>query len=604
MMQGMTPIHFGPEGRLLFGWIHHPAKAERGLGLVICNAFGYEAMCTYRTVRTLAELSAAAGIPTLRFDYDGTGDSAGLDTDADRLESWLSSIGHAVHTLRDRAHAESVCLAGIRLGSWLAVQAARRIPGVTALLAMAPIVSGRQYMRELRALALAGVQSPAPPGYEDIPGTEESAGYALTEPLRSAVSAVDLLKEPVPPIRHAFLLPRPDVQPSDAWQRQLVNAGVQVKSEPMQGYVEMMIDPHENVVPLASLQAAVTWLDSIAPGPLPNASSQPATSTETLNTPSACRVFTASGSGGEIPILETAVLIGPGSRLFGMLSEPEAGSPGTREVLLILNSGGQHHVGPARMYVRLARRLASLGITSLRVDLAGLGDSGSHVEETGNVVYSRFAAQDLSDILDALNQRFDAPVIHAVGLCSGAYHALKCAVRKPGLSKVFVINPLTFFWKDGMTLAIPEFQVTSEANRYRKTAMQWSAWMKILRGQVNVLEVSTIILRRVRALLGHQLREMARLCGLPLPDDLARELRTAVKQGAHLQFIFSATDPGLAMLNEQGGATVGRLIRQGYIEVTTVEGADHTFTPRWTQERLLDIVVSRMINTRKASDAH
>ena len=602
MMRGMTPIHFGPDDRLLFGWIHHPARAGRGLGLVICNAFGYEAMCTHRTVRTLAELAAAAGIPSLRFDYDGTGDSAGLDTDAGRLESWLSSIQYAVQALQERAQVESVCLAGIRLGSWLAAQAARCIPSVTALLAMAPVVNGRQYMRELKALALAGVQSPAPPGYQDIPGIEESAGYALTEPLRSAASAVDFSKEPAPPIRHAFLLARPDVPLSDAWQRQLVGAGVQVRSEPMQGYVEMMLDPHENSVPIASLQSAVTWLDSIAPEPIPDAPPQSDATTAVLDAPGTCGRFTVSVSGTKSLVRETAVFLGPASRLFGILSEPEVVPPGRREVLLILNSGGQHHVGPARMYVRLARRLAGLGITALRVDLAGLGDSGSHVDETGNVVYSRFASQDLSDLLEALNQRFDKPVIHAVGLCSGAYHALKCAVRMPGLSKVFVINPLTFFWKDGMTLAIPEFQVTSEANRYKQTALQWSAWVKVFKGQVNVFAVGGIVLRRLGSVLTHRLREVARLCRIPLPDDLARELRSAAKHGSNLQFIFSASDPGLSMLNEQGGPTVGRFMRQGHIEVTIVDGADHTFTPRWTQERLLDILVSRMTNTRKASD--
>src|SRR6267378_4565458 len=70
------PLYFGPEDRPLFGWLHAPAAASRpALGLVICNPFGNEAICAHRSLRHLAERAADAGIPALRFDYDGTGDS-------------------------------------------------------------------------------------------------------------------------------------------------------------------------------------------------------------------------------------------------------------------------------------------------------------------------------------------------------------------------------------------------------------------------------------------------------------------------------------------------------------------------------------------------
>ena len=49
----------------------------------------------------------------------------------------------------------------------------------------------------------------------------------------------------------------------------------------------------------------------------------------------------------------------------------EAGQPW----VVLLNAGIIHRIGPNRLYVQLARRLASRGHAVLRFDLAGIGDS-------------------------------------------------------------------------------------------------------------------------------------------------------------------------------------------------------------------------------------
>ena len=59
-----------------FGWLH-PAAGNRGV--VLCAPHGYEELCVHRQWASLAERLAAAGLPTLRFDYRGTGNSVGDD---------------------------------------------------------------------------------------------------------------------------------------------------------------------------------------------------------------------------------------------------------------------------------------------------------------------------------------------------------------------------------------------------------------------------------------------------------------------------------------------------------------------------------------------
>jgi len=69
---GVMPFYFDGGGRKLMGWLHSPAGDRcMDLGLVVCIPFGYEAVCSYRSLRTLAERHASSGIATLRFDYSG-----------------------------------------------------------------------------------------------------------------------------------------------------------------------------------------------------------------------------------------------------------------------------------------------------------------------------------------------------------------------------------------------------------------------------------------------------------------------------------------------------------------------------------------------------
>ncbi len=117
---------FGSVERPLFGWYHAPAQHTARGSAVLCNAFGHEGMVAHRTHRRLALRLACEGFAVLRFDYDGTGDSAGSDYDPGRIEAWLSSIQRAIQEVVTLSGASQVALIGTRLGALLAgIHAAR-----------------------------------------------------------------------------------------------------------------------------------------------------------------------------------------------------------------------------------------------------------------------------------------------------------------------------------------------------------------------------------------------------------------------------------------------------------------------------------------------
>jgi len=209
-------------------------------------------------------------------------------------------------------------------------------------------------------------------------------------------------------------------------------------------------------------------------------------------------------------------------------------------------------------------------------------------------VYSPYALQDLASAIEYLKRYWRAREVTSTGVCSGAYHSFKAAVARQPLAQVILINPLTFFWKSGMSLSYPEYKVAQDIQRYRKTALTGSAWRKLLTGRVDVANLARVLVRTARARSLGPIRSIARLLGRPLLEDLPTELRGALKGAIDLQFVFSAGDPGLALLRTQGGATMRRLQDRQQIGVALIDGADHTFTDLAARQTLVQVLVEKI----------
>ncbi len=406
---------FGPTGRPLFGWVHHPADGLASGGVVLCPPLAREWVNAHYCYRVLAEQLAAAGLLAVRFDYDGTGDSAGSDHDPDRTEAWLASIEAAVALVR-QAGCRSVSLVGMRIGALLAAVAAARMGGVSAVVLWDPCPSTRSFLREQAALArLAGVTDHPEQAAGELPGM-------VLGPKSAADLEALAVPPPVTPPDRVLLLTRPGRRP----QLDLAQAlGAEVTHGAADGQERLLeVDLAERQVPDRTVAEVVSWLRADAAGRSP------------VTVPGTDQARIALGA---TELSERTVRIGPAG-LFGIVTEPPA--PAVSTTVLMLNSGNNSHVGPSRLWVELSRRWAAMGVRCVRLDQSGLGDSPTRPGQAPQVIRAPENFDDVADARRALAT--DPHDVVLVGLCSGAYQALEAALDQPARA-VYAINPVLHF---------------------------------------------------------------------------------------------------------------------------------------------------------------
>jgi len=166
-------------------------------------------------------------------------------------------------------------------------------------------------------------------------------------------------------------------------------------------------------------------------------------------------------------LTEEPLQFGEEGRLFAILTVPSIPAPIGQElpVFVFLSAGLLHRVGRYRLHVRLARELAKMGFTSLRVDLAGTGDSpprsGSSNRES--------VMADFQAVLNILESRLGRLPLVLGGLCTGADNAIMLALNEQRVVGMVLFDPFCFPDRGFRTRAI--------IARYGNPARQ-VAWVK------------------------------------------------------------------------------------------------------------------------------
>jgi alpha-beta hydrolase superfamily lysophospholipase len=497
----------------------------------------------------LAERLSQRGLPTLRFDYHGTGDSPGSDSDPDRVSTWLANVGAAVDWLTARNGLEEIALVGLRLGALLAAAVAADRGDISHIALLAPVMSGIAYGREMRLLSTTLV----PMGSEGlvretIPDAIEVAGFEITHRTLLDLGTLDLMSIDRAPAARVLTLERNGCATEAAAACHLETLGVEITRRWFSGYHQMMVEPINSRPCTRAIEMVVDWLSST------KRAIGWAQSTQTVST------FISDSDW-----IEDAYQFGPRDHLIGVLCEPIKPASG-RPCLVILGSGRDSHVGWARGSVLLARHLARYGVASLRFDLAGIGDSLSQPITRRAPLYSMKTKSSVTAAIDLVEAR-GYQSISLYGACSGAYLAFRVALIDPRVKAVAVRNIQRFVWRID---ALVGFSILGESGYMLDKLLVSSGGQpgRILRTALKKAKCGLVrTLGRVVALRNDSAR-------------VQKWITNFTGRNGRILIAFSANDSGRSHLDRMLGCD-GAAVRDCVgVAIHFVEGADHNFTGR------------------------
>ena len=587
------PLYFGTPERPLFGFYHPPIGSRvRGTGVVLCNPLGDDLIRAHRPFRHLAEELSAAGFPVLRFDFDGTGDSAGDERDPNRVATWRADVGRAAAELRTRSGVEQLALVGLRLGGTFAALGAADLGGVDTLVLWGAYDSGGAFVSEATKAhkMLVMLQPQSFSGGLPASDGQEALGFLLGTQTIADLQAIDLVSLSRAPAKRTLVLDTANVETDSPLVAKLRDLGGTVTHRHMPGNKFLIISPHQSEVPTAAISAITGWLSEEHPfaesGSAAKVPSPPAT-------PDSARTLTS--------LRERPVFFGGARKLFGILTAPP---PGTARPelppIILLNAGTVHRVGSHRLYVPMARRWAAHGFHVLRVDLSGIGDSPVPEGHPENLTYPRDGLEDARAAMDFLTETTTSGKFIVAGLCSGGDIAFQLGFKEPRVASAIMMNPRTFLVNDlGMVDSY-------ERARWSQQAVARSdSWKDLLSGDVNLKRAFKLAAPKVKDLVVKRAkRAVTNLMGAVLPNTPATEqrretdvpycLRSMAERGVDTYLFVTDHDPGVDYVDANYGPAMSALSSIPNFRRTNVKGTDHTFTARWAQEQVIAMITEHL----------
>ena len=549
--------------------LYHPADPARTLApaaALFVSPWGYEELCVRKTWRVLAEELAGIGIASLRFDYSNTGDALDRAEEGLSLDSWRALIGEAAAQLKALSGVEKIILIGHGLGAALAAQAAGGITGVEGFAALAPVTSGRSYLREL------SVWSMITEGRKHVSSDTGFTVGGLTLPrgVHDDIRDLKLLHNPGLPAPACFVAARAD-RPGDAeLASTLQTAGGRVETVEYEGYDQLVGRLTFSRTPMAVIERLTAWARSLA-GRLPQCSVMP---------PPLPAAQPLSSEG----FTETPFRFGENNRLYGILCEP---ADGVRKgaMVLMLTTAYERMSGWGRVAAITARQLAQAGIPSLRFDAANAADSPPLPGAPEQISYSDAQYHDVEEALDYLEDWKLGHIVVA-GRCSGAYLAFRMLARDKRLRGAVAFNPYVFHWDSSQSLEELLLFVPKELTSYGGKLLRRDTWQRIANGQINL---KYAIINTTKSLGKRGLRMAGPLLeALPALSRERREVHHAFQaienHKARLSLVYSADDPGLEHFRLHFGADGKKLQRYPHARHQVVADADHDMTTEMARD--------------------
>lgn len=258
-IEKFVPVFFG-EKSALYGCHHIPDESHVASAVLICQPTGHEYERCHRAMRQLAVQSVRKGMAAMRFDYYGTGDSAG-NGDEISLDRMREDIEQAIEACKVQTGAEHLTLVGLRLGATLAAQVACLRLDVESLVLYAPVLEGKALLADWRHEQHVFDSKHSHTSKQSRKG--EILGFPVTETFQKELSSEFLLAIKNPSLKRVLIL----VDQAEAksallrsWVDTFNHHGVVVTVETPENLAIWKSEAIESVVPIKTIRRILKWI--------------------------------------------------------------------------------------------------------------------------------------------------------------------------------------------------------------------------------------------------------------------------------------------------------------------------------------------------------
>jgi dienelactone hydrolase len=283
-----------------------------------------------------------------------------------------------------------------------------------------------------------------------------------------------------------------------------------------------------------------------------------------------------------------------GCRMYGTLHTSRARLPGTAGVIL-LNQGPLDRSGAHRLSVKLARCWTAAGLTVLRFDARGAGESegawsdppeGAPIRLLYKNVDEGAWAPDAHAAVDFLQSETPVRRVLLAGLCGGASTALHAGATNPVVRAVAMVGLPVRVQSDIKGVRdLVDSHVRTEAHRYFERALTPAAWKRFVARQTDYRTLLAVMAKRAELWYGRGPSQHP-----SLNAGLMDRLRAALKARKRLLFVYPENDylwtefRELLLPHFQSASD--------RFTVETIAHANHTFTEMSGQQDLCRVLTT------------
>jgi alpha-beta hydrolase superfamily lysophospholipase len=270
---------------------------------------------------------------------------------------------------------------------------------------------------------------------------------------------------------------------------------------------------------------------------------------------------------------EFTCTLGRAEHIVATVTQPDLHVARVPWVMLLTNSGVIPRSGPHRMNVHLARRLAKLGVASIRFDLSGLGDTQ---RPPGTAYVGEQWIADTRDVMNFAQVQFSCQRFAMIGFCSGAYVAYKTALQDERLAAAVL-------W-DLYAYPTMQSRLRTLAYRLHRTGVMGA-----------VAKLTAKLKQNISAQPSAEEQQTFASASSPSAQEYADDLNTLSARGMALIILHSGGEPMSYNYRGQFDASLGQLGLRGKVDFDYLQRSDHLLTQAHAQQLFTETVLQWLV---------